>query len=267
LTSHSLQVTDADIPSELADRLAEEKRMEQVRRKERNEAHLYMTINVLLEDSFDGHQGNDLYDPERPLFRVFKIKKMALVSEMMDMFADAFKYPTEQIRPWPFSQRSNQTMRPSMLDLEAESHKAVIDSAENQNPWTIFLELLPPDSGQTVLPNFDKETDVLLFFKMYDPKQKKIHYCGHSYLPVTSKLSELVPLLNERAGFPPDTELVLYEEIRPNMIEKITNFNEPLEKVSGRVERKWRVRSRYRSQVKCVKEFLRFYCTVRWSFH
>ncbi|CAH1982094.1 unnamed protein product [Acanthoscelides obtectus] len=225
------EVTDADIPSELADRLAEEKRMEQVRRKERNEAHLYMTVNVLLEDAFDGHQGNDLYDPERALFRAFRVKKMATVAELMEMLADAFKFPPEQIRPWPFSQRSNQTIRPSVLDLEADLHKAVIDVAENQNPWNVFLELLPPDSGLTVLPTFDKETDVLLFFKMYDPKQKKIHYCGHRYLPVTIKLSEIVPLLNERAGFPSDTELLLYEEIRPNMIEKITIFNDPLEKV------------------------------------
>ncbi|VEN46233.1 unnamed protein product [Callosobruchus maculatus] len=225
------EVTDADIPSELADRLAEEKRMEQVRRKERNEAHLYMTVNVLLEEAFDGHQGNDLYDPERALFRVFRIKKTATVAEMMEMLADAFKYPPEQIRPWPFSQRSNQTIRPSVLDLEADLHKTVIEAAENVNPWNVFLELLPPDNGSTVLPTFDKETDVLLFFKMYDPKQKKIHYCGHSYLPVTIKLSEIVPLLNERAGFPPDTELLLYEEIRPNMIEKITNFTDPLEKV------------------------------------
>ncbi|XP_049818632.1 ubiquitin carboxyl-terminal hydrolase 7 isoform X1 [Aethina tumida] len=225
------EVTENDIPSELADRLAEEKRMEQVRRKERNEAHLYMTINVLLEDSFDGHQGNDLYDPERALFRVFKIKKMATIAELMEMLADAFKYPPEQIRPWPFSQRSNQTVRPSTLDLEADLHKTVIDAAENLNPWNIFLELLPPDLGLSVLPTFDKETDVLLFFKMYDPKQKKIHYCGHSYLPVQSKLTDVVPLLNERAGFPPDTELLLYEEIRPNMIERIINFNDPLEKV------------------------------------
>lgn len=72
----------------------------------------------------------------------------------------------------------------------------------------------------------------MLFFKMYDPKQKKIHYCGHSYVPVTSKLSDIIPLLNDRAGFAPDTELLLYEEIRPNMIEKINNFNEPIEKVS-----------------------------------
>lgn len=131
-----------------------------------------------------------------------------------------------------FPYRSNQTVRPSVLDLDADLHKTVVDAAENMNPWNIFLELLPPDSGQTALPNFDKETDVLLFFKMYDPKQKRIHYCGHSYLPVTSKLNDIIHLLNERAGFPPDTELLLYEEIRPNMIEKINNFNEPLEKVS-----------------------------------
>lgn len=220
-----------DIPSELADRLAEEKRMEQIRRKERNEAHLYMTINVLLEDCFDGHQGNDLYDPEKVLYRVFKIKKTSTVAELMDTFADSFKYPREQIRPWPFGSRSNNTFRPSTLDHEQDLHKQIIEAAENINPWNIFLELLPPDSGLTALPSFDKEADVLIFFKMYDPKQKRIHYCGHTYLPVTSKLADIIPMLNERAGFPRDTELILYEEIRPNMIERINNLSDPLDKV------------------------------------
>ncbi|XP_022916946.1 ubiquitin carboxyl-terminal hydrolase 7 isoform X1 [Onthophagus taurus] len=225
------EVSEADIPSELADRLAEEKRMEQVRRKERSEAHLYMTINVLLEDAFDGHQGNDLYDPEKACYRVFKIKKTATVAEMLEMLAVSFKYPPEQIRPWPFGTRSNNTFRPSMLDQEQDLHKSVIDASENQNPWNIFLELLPPDSELTALLPFDKETDVLMFFKMYDPKQKKIHYCGHSYLAVTSKLADIVPMLNERAGFPRDTELVLYEEIRPNMVDRINDLNSSLERV------------------------------------
>lgn len=220
-----------DIPSELADRLQEEKRMEQVRRKERNEAHLYMTINVLLEDAFDGHQGNDLCDMERAPYRIFKIQKLQKIADMMDMLANAFKYPPEQIRPWPFCVRSNQTWRPSMLNLEEDLHKQIFETSENQSPWNIWLELLPPDSGLSTLPAFDRVTDVLLFFKMYDPKQKKIHYCGHSYLPITSKVGDLVPLLNDRAGFPRDTKLVLYEEIRPNMIEKITNYNDQLEKV------------------------------------
>ncbi|KAJ8665673.1 hypothetical protein QAD02_007335 [Eretmocerus hayati] len=42
---------------------------------------------------------------------------------------------------------------------------------------------------------------------------------------------ELIPILNQRAGFPEHTELVLYEEIKPNMVERIENLAEPLEKV------------------------------------
>lgn len=98
------------------------------------------------------------------------------------------KYPVEQIRPWPFGYRTNQTYRPTLLDLEADMHKAVLDISENQNPWMIFVECVPPDSGLTALPPFDKDTDVLLFFKMYDPKTKRIYYCGHHYMPVASKV-------------------------------------------------------------------------------
>ena len=41
------------------DRLAEMQR-----RKERSEAHLYMSVDVYLEDDFQGHQGSDLVDME-----------------------------------------------------------------------------------------------------------------------------------------------------------------------------------------------------------
>lgn len=39
-------VTEKDIPQELIDRLYEEKRIELIRRKERTEAHLYMSVQV-----------------------------------------------------------------------------------------------------------------------------------------------------------------------------------------------------------------------------
>lgn len=50
-------------------------------------------------------------------------------------------------------------------------------------------------------------------------------------LMLTYFSEELIPMLNERAGFPADTELFLFEEIKPNLVERISNFNEPLEKV------------------------------------
>nr|CAD7262037.1 unnamed protein product [Timema shepardi] len=215
----------------LSERLQEEKRMEQIRRKERNEAHLYMSVQVLLEDSFEGHQGNDLYDPDKVHYRIYRVKKQTTIQELVEQLADSLNYPMEQIRPWPFSYRSNQTCRPTLVDLESDLHKTVLDVSENQNPWNVFVEMVPPDSGLQSLPSFDKDSDVLLFFKLYDPRSKRIHYCGHHYMPVAAKVQELIPILNERAGFPPDTDLVLYEEIKPNMVERIENYSEPLEKV------------------------------------
>lgn len=50
------EVTDKDIPEELVQRLNAEKNLEIVKRKEKTEAHLYMTVRLLFEDLFYGHQ-------------------------------------------------------------------------------------------------------------------------------------------------------------------------------------------------------------------
>ena len=42
-------VTDQDIPQQLVERLQEEKRIEAQKRKERQEAHLYMQVQVSLQ--------------------------------------------------------------------------------------------------------------------------------------------------------------------------------------------------------------------------
>lgn len=61
-----------------------------LRRKERNESHLYMNVNVLLEDNFDGHQGHDLFDIEQTSSRVFKTKKESSVDAVLDTLSKAF---------------------------------------------------------------------------------------------------------------------------------------------------------------------------------
>lgn len=67
-----------------------------------------MTVNVLLEDAFDGHQGNDLYDVDKAHYRSFRVKKQATVGQLLDTLAESFKYPVSHIRPWPFNSRNNQ---------------------------------------------------------------------------------------------------------------------------------------------------------------
>ncbi|CAG0888119.1 unnamed protein product [Darwinula stevensoni] len=226
------EVKEDDIPSELIFRLQEEKRMETIKRKERNEAHLYLAVQVLTDDDFCGHQGPDLFDPEKVQDHAlrFRIRKSATVRELVETLAESMKYPLEQVRIWPINQRSNETYRPSLLDPEADFGKAVMDAADSNNPWLVYLELIPPDSDIHALSPFDRDTDILLFFKQYCPKQKKLHYCGHLYISVSRNTSDLIPVLNERAGFPPDTDLILYEEVRPNHIQKFEDLNCPIEK-------------------------------------
>jgi len=224
-------VTQADIPEAISERLQEEKKIEMIRRKEKNEAHLFMSVKVLLEDAFYGHQGNDLYDPEvAPSFE-FKIKKTATLRELLNTIAEDMRWPVERLRPWPLIHRTNQTLRPSLVELE-DGDRSMSEVAENVNPWTVFLELHNPDTDPSrPLPTFDKDQDVMLFFKYYCPRTGKIHYMSHLYLAITTKLSSVLPKLCNMANIPADSKLILWEEIKPNMLEKIEDTNQPLEHI------------------------------------
>lgn len=226
------EIKESDIPSELIDRLTEERRMEQVRRRERSEANSYITINVLLEEYFEGHQTTDLFDLEKVHCRSFKMKKTQTIADLMNTFKEAFYTPIQHMRLWPLVQRQNQSTRPSFFFYKDDLNKAILQCADLQNPWLVFLELLSPDSEQMSLPPFNKERNVLLFFKFYDPAMKRLNYCGLGYYSRTQKVSELVPDLNKRVGWPIDTELTLYEEQGSNMVQRISNLNDTLEKVN-----------------------------------
>jgi ubiquitin carboxyl-terminal hydrolase 7 len=224
-------VREENIPDSLINRLQEEKRLEAQRRKERTEAHLFMTIQVVTEDNFASHQGNDLFDIDKCNYRNFKVKKTATLMEFMEMVAETLKFPIQQIRPWPFTYRNNQTYRPTILDIENDINKTVQELADNENPWTVFIETVEPGSSVQALPAFDKDSDVLLFFKRYDPKTKAVSYCGHIYMPITDKLDDIMPILCERGCFPKAADLILYEEVKPNQVDRIEDYVQPLEKV------------------------------------
>jgi ubiquitin carboxyl-terminal hydrolase 7 len=49
-------VTEQDIPLELAERLQEEKELENVRQKEAKKRRLYIEVRLISEASFIGHQ-------------------------------------------------------------------------------------------------------------------------------------------------------------------------------------------------------------------
>jgi len=149
----------------------------------------------------------------------------------LNTVAEDMRWPVEKLRPWPLSHRTNQTLRPSLVELE-DGDRSMTEVAENCNPWTVFLELLTPEVEATrPHPTFDKDQDVMLFFKYYCPRTGKTHYMNHMYLAITTKLSSVLPKLCTMANIPTDSKLILWEEIKPNMLERIEDTNQPLEHI------------------------------------
>lgn len=48
---------DSDVPMTLAQRFIDEREVENIKRKEKQELHLYMSVTVITDEQFDGHQG------------------------------------------------------------------------------------------------------------------------------------------------------------------------------------------------------------------
>ena len=50
-------VTPDKIPVSLSQRFTDEREIENIKRKEKNEAHLYVSVTVITDEQFNGHQG------------------------------------------------------------------------------------------------------------------------------------------------------------------------------------------------------------------
>jgi len=200
--------------------------------KEKNEAHLYMTLKFIMEESFYVHHGMDLMNQKNIQGSLeLKVKKECTLKSLLNLISTKVKKPLEALRIWPFCFRQNETYRPSYLDIENNLNKSISRILkDNIMTLTVFLEIAPENSPRSSLPSFDKDKDVMLFFKLYDYAQEKTYYMGHMYVAITSKVSAMVPELISRANLNPGTDLSLYEEIKPNMLEKIGNINNSLER-------------------------------------
>jgi ubiquitin carboxyl-terminal hydrolase 7 len=220
------EVTEDDIPSELNDKLNEEKRMELAKRKERNEASNYINVNVILEDYFDGHHASDLFNPDIAHYRCFKVKQTSTLSDLVALIQNTFKVHPTKMRLWSFtyfgaqmyhhhnSQPQNLFMNGlfviDTVDQEILQNPITFFSRDH-NPWTLYLEMLPPDIENSIIPAYTSSQHLLVFFKYYDPVNKSLTYAGSRIVMHEEKLLDLTPELNKLIGMPADTPLDFYK--------------------------------------------------------
>ncbi len=94
--------------------------------------------------------------------------------------------------------------------IVAVSNAASIVGASNAstaNVGGLNIGTLRVGASNVGLPPFNKNFDVLLFFKFYDPDNATIEYKCHMIVSVETVFSDLLPELARRANLSEDTEV------------------------------------------------------------
>lgn len=214
---------EEDTPAHLKRRLDEERLQIEAKRKEREEQHLFLTAKVITDDTFAQHEGFDLatfdeknWPPsELPTFRVLK---QETYSTFKTRVAQHFNYPETQIRLWVLVNRQNKTVRPDTHIPENEPTLTVDvirnNMAARQTDLRLYLDVIPEPSKPELPPG-----SIMIFLKHFDTSKQTLHGIGKCYAQRNGKVSDLIPIINERMRWTPGTPLKLYEEIKPGMIE------------------------------------------------
>lgn len=217
-----------DTPRYLRDRLEEERLQLEARKREREEQHLYLTTKIITEDTFKVHQGFDLATfeernlpaSELPSFRVLKNEPYLTFKNRL---AQEYNLSPQAFRLWVLVNRQNKTVRPDTVVPENDPNltlEMVRDRmASRQNDLRLFLEILTPESRP---PASDpQQPPLMIFLKYFDVSRQSLTGIGRVYVNRNQKVSDLVPTINEMQRWAPQTQIKLYEEIKPGMIEQM----------------------------------------------
>ncbi|XP_057498145.1 ubiquitin C-terminal hydrolase 13-like isoform X2 [Actinidia eriantha] len=214
-------VDEKDIAEHLRIRLKKEQEEKEDKRRYKAEAHLYTIIKVARDEDLVEQIGKDIYfdlvDHER--VHSFRVQKQMPLNLFKEEIAKEFGIPVQFQRLWIWAKRQNHTYRPNRPLAQHDEAQSVgqlrdISNKTHNADLKLFLEVeLGPDRIPIPPPNKTKE-DILLFFKLYDPMKAELRYIGRLFVKSSAKPIEILIHLNEMAGFAPEEEIELYEEIK-----------------------------------------------------
>ncbi|RDX86284.1 Ubiquitin carboxyl-terminal hydrolase 13, partial [Mucuna pruriens] len=220
-------VDEKDIAEHLRIRLRKEQEEKELKRKEKAEAHLYTIIKVARDEDLHEQIGNsiffDLVDHDK--VRSFRIQKQMPLILFKEEIAKEFGIPIQYQRLWLWAKRQNNTYRPSRAltpQDETQTVGLLRDGSNKANnaELNLFLELEMGQDMQPICPPEKSKENLLLFFKLYEPSNEKLRYVGRLFVMSSGKPVDILLKLNEMAGYAPDEEIELFEEIKfePNVM-------------------------------------------------
>lgn len=223
-------------PTHLPGRLAEERAALERKRKEREEAHLYMNVQVATESNFRSYQGFDLVDwkstdqEEAVAPKVMRCKKAMTLSEFNEQVAGEIGTDADLIRPWVMVNRQNGTVRPdhplnyATMTLEEANAKFSTRAAS----FRLFIEQTARgEDGKPVWdtnvtppsPPAQEQKPIIVFLKQFDHETQTLKGVGHTYMLQSQKVQDLAEPILKLMGWEAGTSLKLFEEIKQNFID------------------------------------------------
>ncbi|XP_058743178.1 ubiquitin C-terminal hydrolase 13-like isoform X5 [Vicia villosa] len=220
-------VDEKDIAEHLRERLKKEQEEKEHKKKEKAEAHLYTIIKVARDEDLGEQIGKDIYFDlvDHDKVRSFRVQKQTPFNVFKEEVAKEFGIPVQFQRFWLWAKRQNHTYRPNRPLTHIEEAQSVGQLREISNKvhnaeLKLFLEVEHGPDLCPIAPPEKTKDDILLFFKLYDPEKEELRYVGRLFVNSTGKPSEILTRLNKMAGYDPDEEIGLYEEIKfePNVM-------------------------------------------------
>ncbi|KAI9247273.1 hypothetical protein EDC94DRAFT_626246 [Helicostylum pulchrum] len=227
-------VTDEDIPRHLAERIETEARIREQKRKEKEEQHLYMKAFIATEETFQCNQGFDFAnfdekDASENKIMVKRVRKDQTFASLKAELGQDIGIPDTQFRLWLMVNRQNRTVRID-IPIPKEEDQSSLDEvrakfATNQVSLRLYLEKATvfDSEGQAVFPltTVPSAQNILIFIKHFKPEAQMIHGVGHLYVNKNEKVCTIINTLKEMIGFNQDEEILIYEEIKANMIDPV----------------------------------------------
>ncbi|KZF20341.1 ubiquitin thiolesterase [Xylona heveae TC161] len=230
------EVRDADIPAHIGRRLTEERALIEQRRKEREEAHLYLPIVTVTDANYAAYQGFDLtnWDTSSGTAacpKPYRVLKTTTVGDFVKMVADDIGENSDRLRPWVMVNRQNRTVRPDqpLTDNTMTVEEAYNKHGTKNSPFRLWIEVAEAsDDGspgwsdhQVANGNaaVNQSGSILIFLKYFDSEQQTLHGAGHVFLRRHDKVQDLGAPILKSMGWPSSTNLKLFEEIKHSMIE------------------------------------------------
>ena len=212
-----------DIPTHLRQRFQIEQEEEELRRKEKAEAHLKLTLRVTTWKHLEKFKEADLHDWQDIL--MLQVLKTMTLDGLKKTIIETADIKADDIRIWPCCKRKNETIRTQspMRAKGATELREIRQFSQNtsyaQDGVKIFVEELSPESMPT---DEIEERDALIFFKIWNPDEQCLRYLGHHIFKPTTLVSDMVE--TARARFLPDVEredIEALEELKPDKIENL----------------------------------------------